>query len=156
MWKHKQFFFRKTYPSATSVAEQFTPDTSPFLQAAIFSFAQCEWVFIFRSWRNTCQAFPVSCDVPLFGLRQWGLGLPWWFSGKNKSPVVHETWVRFLGREGSLEKGMTTHYSILYWEILWTEEPGRLQSMESQRVRYNLTTEKQQQNRGSSSSSFPG
>ena len=44
-------------------------------------------------------------------------------------------WVRFLGREDPLEEGMVIHYSILAWRIPWTEEPGRLQSMELQRVR---------------------
>ena len=42
--------------------------------------------------------------------------------------------------EDPLEKGMTTHSSILAWRIPWTEEPGGLQSMESQRVRHNLAT----------------
>ena len=40
---------------------------------------------------------------------------------------------------------MATHSSILTWEIPWTEEPGRLQSVGSQRVRHNLETEQQQQ-----------
>ena len=52
-------------------------------------------------------------------------------------PAMKETWVRFLGREDSLEKGMATYSSILVWRIPWTEEPGRLQSMASQRVRHN-------------------
>ena len=39
-----------------------------------------------------------------------------------------------LGREDPLEKGMATHFNILAWEIPWTEESGRLQSMELQRV----------------------
>ena len=52
-------------------------------------------------------------------------------------PAVWETLVQFLGREDPLEKGMTTHSSILAWEIPWTEEPGGLQHMESQRVRHN-------------------
>ena len=43
-----------------------------------------------------------------------------------------ETWVRFPGREYPLEKEMATHFSILAWEIPWTEEPGGLQSMGSQ------------------------
>ena len=43
-----------------------------------------------------------------------------------------ETWVRSLGWEDSLEKGMATHSSILAWRIPWTEEPGGLQSMDSQ------------------------
>ena len=42
-----------------------------------------------------------------------------------------------LGWEDPLDKEMATHSSILAWEILWTEEPGRLQSMGSQRVRYD-------------------
>ena len=46
--------------------------------------------------------------------------------------VMQETWVQSLGWEDSLEKEMATHSSILAWEILWTEEPGGLQSMGSQ------------------------
>ena len=46
--------------------------------------------------------------------------------------------VQSLGQENPLEKEMATHSSILAWEIPRTEEPGRLQSMGSQRVRYNL------------------
>ena len=43
------------------------------------------------------------------------------------------TWVSSLGQEDPLEKEMATHSSILAWEIPWTEEPGRLQSMGSQK-----------------------
>ena len=49
-------------------------------------------------------------------------------------PVMQETQVRFLGQEDPLEKEMTTHSSTIAWKIPWMEEPGRLQSMESQRV----------------------
>ena len=52
---------------------------------------------------------------------------------KNLS-TVQETWVQSLGKEDPLEKGMATHSSILAWEMPRTEEPGRLQSMGSQRV----------------------
>ena len=52
-------------------------------------------------------------------------------------PAMQETWVRSLGWEDPLEKGMATHSSVLSWRISWTEEPGGLQSMESQRVRHN-------------------
>ena len=51
-------------------------------------------------------------------------------------PAVQETWVRSLGREDILEKGMSTHSNILAWRILWTEEPGELQSRGLQRVRH--------------------
>ena len=45
---------------------------------------------------------------------------------------MEETWVQPLGREDPLEEGMTTPSSILAWRILWTEEPGGLQSIASQ------------------------
>ena len=48
-------------------------------------------------------------------------------------PAMQETQVQFLGREDPLQKGMATHSSILAWRIPWTEEPGGLQSMGSQR-----------------------
>ena len=50
---------------------------------------------------------------------------------------MQETIIQSLGWEDPLEKGMTTHSSILAWEILWTEEPGRLQSFGLQRVRHD-------------------
>ena len=49
-------------------------------------------------------------------------------------PALWETRVRSLGWEDPLEKGMATHSSIFAWRIPWAEEPGRLQSMGSQRV----------------------
>ena len=52
-------------------------------------------------------------------------------------PAMWETWVQFLSWEDLLEKGRATYSSILAWRILWTEEPGRLQSIWSQRVRHD-------------------
>ena len=49
-------------------------------------------------------------------------------------PAMQEAWVRSLGGEDPLEKGMVIHFSIPAWRIPWTEEPGGLQSMGSQRV----------------------
>ena len=54
---------------------------------------------------------------------------------KKKPPAMQETGIRSLGWEGSLEKGMSSHSSILAWRIPQTEEPGGLQSMGSQRVK---------------------
>ena len=54
--------------------------------------------------------------------------------------AVWETQVQSLGREDPLEKEMATHSSFLFWKIPWMEEPGRLQSMGSQRVRYDWVT----------------
>ena len=53
-------------------------------------------------------------------------------------PTMRETWVQSLGQEDLLEKEMATHCRILAWKIPWTEDPGRLQSMGSQRVGHNF------------------
>jgi len=53
---------------------------------------------------------------------------------------LQETGVRSLVREDPLEKGIATHSRILAWRIPWTEEPGGLQSLGSQRVRQDLAT----------------
>ena len=52
-------------------------------------------------------------------------------------PAKRETQVQFLVQENLLEKGMVTHSSVLAWEIPWTEEPGRLYTMGSGRIRYD-------------------
>ena len=57
-------------------------------------------------------------------------------------PAMQETWVWSLGWEDSLEKGKATYSSILAWKIPWTEEPGGLQFMGSQRVRHNWVTKR--------------
>ena len=58
----------------------------------------------------------------------------------KRLPGMQETQVRSLGREDPLEKEMATHSSTLAWRIPWREEPGRLQSMGSQRVGHNRAT----------------
>ena len=55
---------------------------------------------------------------------------------------MQETWVQSLGKD-PLEKEMATHSSILAWETLWAEEPGRLQSTGTQRAEHDLATEQQ-------------
>ena len=52
-------------------------------------------------------------------------------------PAKQETRVQSLGQEDPLRREMATHSSILAWKIPWTEEPSRLQYMESQRLGYN-------------------
>ena len=64
-------------------------------------------------------------------------GLPVGTSGKKPACQFRrhkETWIRSLGQGDPLEEDMATHTSILAWEIPWTEEPGGLQSMGSQRA----------------------
>ena len=63
----------------------------------------------------------------------------------KRLPAMRETQVRSLGQEDPLETEMATHSSTLAWRIPWTEEPGGLQSMASQRVRHDLFTEREQQ-----------
>jgi len=58
----------------------------------------------------------------------------------KRLPTMWETRVQSLGREDLLEKEMATHSSILAWKIPWMVEPGRLQSMGSQRVGYDWAT----------------
>ena len=53
-------------------------------------------------------------------------------------PAVQDMWVPSLGREDPLEKELATHSSILAWEIPWAEEPGRLQSIGSQKSQTQL------------------
>ena len=52
-------------------------------------------------------------------------------------PAMQDTWVHSVGQEDPLEKGMATHSSVLAWRIPWAEEPGKLQSTWSQRVRHD-------------------
>ena len=56
----------------------------------------------------------------------------------KRLPTMQDTRVQFLGQEDPLEKETAVHSSIHAWKIPWTEEPGRLQSMESQRVRHDF------------------
>ena len=79
-------------------------------------------------------------EMLLFQRKPW-LGGKWWgFPGGSEVkslPAMQENCVRSLGWEDPLEKGKTTHSSILAWRIPWTEEPGGLQFTGSQRVRHN-------------------
>ena len=74
-----------------------------------------------QSWETPCQTNRISLVVQ---------------TGKNL-PAMQETHIQSLGWEDPLEKGMATHSKILAWRIPWTEDPGRLQSTESQRARHN-------------------
>ena len=58
----------------------------------------------------------------------------------KNTPAVQEMQIQTLGWEDPLEKGMTTHFSILAWRIPWSEELGGLQSVGLQRVGHNLVT----------------
>ena len=84
-----------------------------------------------------------SMDVSLSELREWVHAI-WGFSSGSaveNPPASAED--RKLGWEDPLEKVMAAHAGILVWEIPWTEKPGRLQSMESQRVGHDLAIQQQ-------------
>ena len=73
-----------------------------------------------------------------------GIGYPFQYSWASlvaqmvkNLPTMRETWVQLMGWEDPLEEGMETHSCILACRTPWTEEPGGLQSMGSQRARYN-------------------
>ena len=76
------------------------------------------------------------CNPVVKPLIAWKLGFLMALTVKNL-PAMQKTWVWSLGIEDSLEKGWAAHFSILAWRIPWTEEPGGLLSMGSQRVRHN-------------------
>ena len=77
------------------------------------------------------------------------LGFPGGQTIKNL-PAMWETWVQSLGQEDPLEEGVATHSSILTWRIPRTEEPGGLQSMWSQRIRYDWATKHSTYDKGES------
>ena len=108
-------------------------------------------------------SFPNSTVLHLFTLARSAHFLPWnifwllcfhstfmpsfWYQWASlvtqmvkNLPAVEETWVQSLSWQDPLQKGMATHSSILAWRIPWTEEPGGLQLMGSQRVGHNWVT----------------
>ena len=68
---------------------------------------------------------------------------PWWLSGKDSTCHCRRRWFDPWVRKCPLEASMIIHSSILVWKTQWTEKPGGLQSMGSQRVRHNLATKQQ-------------
>ena len=96
-----------------------------------------------RIWAMSTHLTPVGCFSPIFKIALLRYkGFPGGSAVKNP-PAIQEmqTRIRSLGREDPLEKEMATHSSILAWKIPWTEEPGRLQPMGSQRVGHDWATE---------------
>ena len=75
----------------------------------------------------------INCKLILWPTQSWASLVA---QTVKNLPAMSETWVWSLGWKDALEKGMATHSRILAWRIPWTEEPGGLQSMGSQRVRH--------------------
>ena len=90
------------------------------------------------SWTRVLNMATASLITIVYLIRSFR-GHPEHIGGKESACNAGDP-VWFLGREDPLEKGMATHSSILAWRIPWTEEPGGLQSMGSQRIGHNWTT----------------
>ena len=100
------------------------------------------------AWLLCCSHLSFHQDKPVSGTL-WALNLNFTGGSMSKESTCstedQETWVPSLGQEDPLKEEMAIHSSILAWRIPWTEEPGRLQSMGSQRAGQNLATKKQKQ-----------
>ena len=103
-----------------------------------------------KPWRKQLHPIPLSWTLRAYQ-RLWEVPQKLWFTQdysvlfeaqmvKNLH-TVQETWVWSPDWEDPLKKGVATHSSILAWRIPWTEEPGGLRSMESERVRHNWATD---------------
>ena len=79
------------------------------------------------------ELFYKSYCKKIFRTHEITMGLPWWLKWKRICLQMQEMWVQSLDWEDPLEKEMANHSSILAWEILWTEQVGRLQSVDSQK-----------------------
>ena len=86
----------------------------------------------FQIWKGVCQDCILS--LCLFNLYAEYIRASLVAQMVKHLSAMQETWVQSLSREDPLEKEMAAHPNILAWKILWMEEPGRLQSMRSQRV----------------------
>ena len=114
--------------------------------AHCLTMSSCSWpfspcLFLWVSMRNVKGNLNIRCSMSQLKVPSFlNLTASLVTQVVKNLPAMQETWVRSLGWEDPLEKEMTTHSSILAWRIPWTEEPGGLQSMGSQRVRYNWAT----------------
>ena len=95
-------------------------------------------------WGIQCETTTTIYPINIGHLQKWACQVVQWASlvaqRVKRLPAMQETWVWSLDQEDPLEKEMATHSSIFAWRILWTEKPGRLQSMGSQRVGHDWAT----------------
>ena len=106
----------------------------------IYSKVKSSWAALFENDSNYARFYfviPIWASLEVWFRCQKFSHCQFQFFQCKNLPAVRETWVRSLGWEDPLEEGMATHSSILAWRIPWTEEPGGLQSMGSQRVGHN-------------------
>ena len=85
----------------------------------------------FNLFNSLFSSYSITCVIPDAFDYKWASLVA---HTVKRLPAVQETWVQSLGQEDPPEKEMATHSRIPTWKIPWTEDPGRLQSMGSQRV----------------------
>ena len=126
-----------------------SPKVVVFLCTLLYNTGSSSAVSLFQGLLGSSAGKEPSCNAGDPGLIPGserstgeGIGYPLQYSWAslmaqliNNSPAMWETWVQSLGWEDPLEEGMATHSRILAWRIPCREEPGRLQSSGSQRVR---------------------
>ena len=114
------------------------PGSDKVRNGSEFSQISKPWIFLFYHAASGTPTAQKSLDDSIYwALTRWtSLGA----QTVKRLSTMRETWVPSLGREDSLEKEMAIHSSTIAWKIPWTEEPGRLQSMGSQRVRQDWMT----------------
>ena len=113
------YLSEKNYPKVNKTSE---PESTPLGKSPA---PECWWLLMVKS-RNL-QVYRGSNAVPTQAPGGYAVN-------GQESTCNAGDWLLSLGQEDPLEKGISTHSSILAWRIPWTEEPGGLQSMESQRV----------------------
>ena len=112
--------------------------------------AAATWIQHLLTWKaKSCYVFRAKTELWLLGIQplEFTVGNYICFPGGSvvkNSPAKEEMWVHSLDREDPLEKETATYSSVLAWEILWTGEPGGLQSMGLQRVGHDWATKQQQ------------
>ena len=111
------------------------------LWKVVFKVSVCKYIYTMK-YLFSHQVVSDSSATPWTVVHQALLWILYhWAIPVKNPPAKQETQVRSLGWDGALEKRMATHSSILAWEVPWTGEPGRLQSMGSQRVGQNWACE---------------
>ena len=105
---------------------------------------------VISTYLRVCYLFGMVGRSPYPSAKGKAYGKPQWRCRKESAFSAGDPrdMVWSLGLEDPLEKKMATHSNILAWEVPWTEEPGGLQSMGSQRVRHDLANEQQQWKKG--------
>ena len=117
-------------------------DSTHLHYCMIFVFFFLAYFTLYNSLQVYSHLYKWHICIPFSGWGMFQSGLSWWLSGEEAACSAGGIGL-IPGQEGPLEKEMAAHSSVLAGEIPWTEEPGGLQSMWSERIRHNLATKQQ-------------